>query len=198
MRSEAQAAARLHHPGIITVHDIVTDAGRPWIVMELIHGRPLAEVIQQAGLLPVGRAADIGIHVLDALRAAHRQGVLHRDIKPANILLDDTGRVVLTDFGIAAIDDATALTATGQMVGSPAFMIAQRSPGRRVDGREALPHHPHQGWRSERDDPHETHDFAPRGRSEIGDQIVDPLPGHRDRVDAAQQPLPAERPLSGG
>jgi serine/threonine protein kinase len=111
------------------VHDIVTDAGRPWIVMELVQGRSLAEAVQQAGLLPVGRVAEIAVHVLDALGAAHRQGVLHRDVKPANILLGDTDRVVLTDFGIAAIDDATALTATGQMLGSPAFMAPERING---------------------------------------------------------------------
>jgi Protein kinase domain len=127
---EAQAAARLRHPGIVTVHDVVTETGRPWIVMELIKGRSLAELIQQAGLLPAARTADIGIRVLDALRTAHRHGVLHRDVKPANILLDDADRVVLTDFGIAAIDDATALTATGQMVGSPAYLAPERIDGK--------------------------------------------------------------------
>jgi len=125
---EARAAARLRHPGIVTVHDVVTEEGRPWIVMELISGRSLAQAIQDHGLLPERQTAEIGLHVLDALRAAHREGVAHRDVKPANILLG-TDRVVLTDFGIAAIDDATALTATGQMVGSPAYLAPERING---------------------------------------------------------------------
>jgi hypothetical protein len=126
---EAQAAARLRHRGIVTVHDVVTDDGRPWIVMELIDGPSLAAAVREHGTLPEHRAADIGLQVLDALRAAHRQGVLHRDVKPANILLGDD-RVVLTDFGIAAIDDATSITSTGQMIGSPAFLAPERLDGR--------------------------------------------------------------------
>jgi len=126
---EAQAAARLRHPGIITVHDVLTDEGRPWIVMELVNGRSLAQAIEEHGLLTERQTAQIGLHVVDALQAAHREGITHRDIKPANILLD-IDRVVLTDFGIAAIDDATALTATGQMVGSPAYLAPERINGR--------------------------------------------------------------------
>ncbi|MFC4064549.1 serine/threonine-protein kinase [Actinoplanes subglobosus] len=125
---EAQAAARLRHPSIVTVYDVVTDEGAPWIVMELVEGRSLAETIAEHGLLTEGRTAEIGLHVLDALRVAHREGIAHRDVKPANILLEE-GRVVLTDFGIAAIDDATALTATGQMVGSPAYLAPERING---------------------------------------------------------------------
>ncbi|GGN60695.1 hypothetical protein GCM10010112_17250 [Actinoplanes lobatus] len=125
---EAQAAARLRHPSIVTVYDVVTDEGAPWIVMELVDGRSLAETIAEQGRLTVRRTAEIGLSVLDALRAAHREGVAHRDVKPANILLEE-GRVVLTDFGIAAIDDATALTATGQMVGSPAYLAPERING---------------------------------------------------------------------
>ncbi|GLY97757.1 serine/threonine-protein kinase [Actinoplanes sp. NBRC 103695] len=126
---EAQAAARLKHPGIITVHNVVTEAGRPWIIMELVPGRSLADTIREHGLLTERRTAEIGLQVLDALHAAHRGGITHRDVKPANILLDDQ-HVVLTDFGIAAIDDATALTRSGQMVGSPAYMAPERFGGR--------------------------------------------------------------------
>jgi protein kinase-like protein len=126
---EAQAAAQLKHPGIITVYDVVIDDGRPWIVMELVDGRSLAQVVVADGVLSEQRAALIGLRVLDALGAAHRRGILHRDVKPANILLDGD-RVVLTDFGIAAIDGATALTATGQMVGSPAYLAPERINGR--------------------------------------------------------------------
>ena len=122
---EAQAAAQLRHPGIITVHDVVTDDGRPWIVMELVGGRSLAEI----GVLSAWRTAEIGLRVLEALRAAHRHGILHRDVKPANILIDED-RVVLTDFGIAAVEGATVLTGTGQMVGSPSYLSPERINGR--------------------------------------------------------------------
>jgi hypothetical protein len=128
---EARAAAKLQHPGIITVHDVVTDDGRPWIVMELIKGRSLADTLSDSGPLPIHRAAEIGIKVIEALDAAHQQGVLHRDVKPGNIMLDGD-RVVLTDFGIAVIDGATALTGTGQLVGSPEYIAPER-----IDGREA-------------------------------------------------------------
>ena len=126
---EARAAAQLKHPGIITVHDVVVDDGRPWIVMELIDGRSLGQTVGEDGALSEQRAALIGLRVLDALQAAHQRGILHRDVKPPNILLDGD-RVVLTDFGIAAIDGATALTATGQMVGSPAYLAPERINGR--------------------------------------------------------------------
>lgn len=125
---EARAAAGLAHPGIVTVHDVVVHNGRPWIVMELVAGKSLAQVIDQAGPLPVQEAARIGLQVLDALTAAHRQGILHRDVKPANILLDGD-RVVLTDFGIAVIQDDTALTATNQVVGSPDYIAPERISG---------------------------------------------------------------------
>jgi serine/threonine protein kinase len=126
---EAQAAARLRHPGIVTIHDVVTEDGRPWIVMELVPGRSLAEEIAEHGLLTEQRTGEIGLKVLDALQAAHREGIAHRDVKPANILLDGD-RVVLTDFGIAAIDDATALTATGHLIGSPAYLAPERINGK--------------------------------------------------------------------
>ncbi|NMO55143.1 serine/threonine protein kinase [Actinoplanes sp. TBRC 11911] len=126
---EAQAAARLRHPGIVTIHDVVTEDGRPWIVMELVPGRTLAAEIAEHGLLTEQRTGEIGLKVLDALRAAHAEGIAHRDVKPANILLDGD-RVVLTDFGIAAIDDATALTATGHLIGSPAYMAPERINGK--------------------------------------------------------------------
>jgi tRNA A-37 threonylcarbamoyl transferase component Bud32 len=126
---EAQAAARLRHPGIVTIHDVVTEDGRPWIVMEFVPGRSLAEEIAEHGLLTEQRTGEIGLKVLDALQAAHREGIAHRDVKPANILLDGD-RVVLTDFGIAAIDDATALTATGHLIGSPAYLAPERINGK--------------------------------------------------------------------
>jgi serine/threonine protein kinase len=132
---EARAAAGLDHPGIVTVHDVVIHDGRPWIVMELVAGSSLAQVIEKVGPLPVQEAARIGLRVLEALEVAHRQGILHRDVKPANILLDGD-RVVLTDFGIAVIQDDTALTATNQVVGSPDYIAPERISG--ADGGPAI------------------------------------------------------------
>ncbi|MFB4305850.1 serine/threonine-protein kinase [Actinomadura sp. GTD37] len=126
---EARAAARLRHPGIVTVHDRVTGAdGRPWIIMELVRGRSLDDLLKAEGPLPPGRVAQIGLRVLDALRTAHRAGITHRDIKPANVLLEDD-RVVLTDFGIAAVEGDATLTATGAVLGTPAYMSPEQVRG---------------------------------------------------------------------
>lgn len=125
---EARAAATLDHPGIITVYDVVDHDGRPWIIMKLVDGPSLAGHLRDAGPLPVDRVAEIGIKVIEALDAAHEQGVLHRDVKPSNIMLDK-GRVVLTDFGIATIDGATVLTSTGQLVGAPEYIAPERIAG---------------------------------------------------------------------
>ncbi|MFG2668290.1 serine/threonine-protein kinase [Streptomyces sp. NPDC048387] len=126
---EARAAARLKHPGVITVHDrIAGDDGRPWIVMELVHGRSLDDLIKRDGPLTPARVAGIGLQVLDALRAVHDTGVTHRDIKPANVLLEGD-RVVLTDFGIAAVDGEPGLTRSGALMGTPAYMSPEQVRG---------------------------------------------------------------------
>ncbi|MGH4034048.1 serine/threonine-protein kinase [Actinomycetota bacterium Odt1-20B] len=126
---EARAAAQLKHPGIVTVHDRVTGAdGRPWIVMELVAGGSLDDLLDQQGPLSPQHVADIGRQVAAALSAAHRRGITHRDIKPANILLED-GRAVLTDFGIAALEGDVTLTATGMIMGTPAFMAPEQVRG---------------------------------------------------------------------
>ncbi|WP_165978533.1 serine/threonine-protein kinase [Actinomadura darangshiensis] len=126
---EARAAARLRHPGIVTVHTVVHADGRPWIVMELLSGRSLDQVLKHDGPLDPRRAAVLGIEMLDALSAAHEQGVLHRDVKPANIFLRDDGRAVLTDFGIAALAGDASLTRPGALIGSPAYMAPERVRG---------------------------------------------------------------------
>ncbi|MFI0418428.1 protein kinase [Spongiactinospora sp. 9N601] len=128
MIREARSAARLSHPGIVTVHDVVEDDGRPWIVMELVRAWSLEQAVRETGPLPVGQAAEIGIRVLDALRHAHDAGILHRDVKPGNVLLT-ADRVVLTDFGIAAIEGDVSVTQTGLLMGSPAYIPPERLRG---------------------------------------------------------------------
>jgi ABC-type amino acid transport substrate-binding protein len=126
---EARTGARLRHPNIVTVHDVVLDDGRPWIVMELVEGPSLAEVVTRDGPLPDDRAVALATQLLAALAHLHEQGVLHRDVKPANVLLDGD-RVVLADFGIAAVAGGTALTATNQLIGSPQYLAPERVNGR--------------------------------------------------------------------
>ncbi|GAA2776867.1 hypothetical protein GCM10010521_64510 [Streptomyces rameus] len=100
LHREARTATRIRHPSAVTVYDVVSEAGVPWIVMELVEGESLREVLGR-GALPPAEAARIALAVLGALRAAHAVGIVHRDVKPANVLLESgTGRVVLTDFGI--------------------------------------------------------------------------------------------------
>ncbi|MFJ1703087.1 protein kinase [Kitasatospora sp. NPDC088346] len=134
MKREARAAARIKHPGVITIHDVLEQDGRPWIVMELVDGRSLADVISQDGLLRPQEAAEVGLQVLAALHRGHQLGVLHRDVKPANVLLEHTsGRVVLLDFGIAKFEGAGAveLTRPGDLVGSPDYLAPERAQGER-------------------------------------------------------------------
>ncbi|MEG8274859.1 serine/threonine protein kinase [Streptomyces sp. AHA2] len=134
MQREARAAARVRHPGVVAVHDIAEADGRPLIIMELVDGPSLDDVLRERGTLDPREAAGIGAEVMDALAAAHRAGVLHRDVKPGNILLDRSGRVVLTDFGIATMDDpgdgsATHLTRSGELVGSLDYLAPERAQG---------------------------------------------------------------------
>jgi WD40 repeat protein len=126
---EARAAARLHHQGIVAVHDAVQFDDVPWIVMEFISGPSLAEVITRDGRLPWQRVAALGADLADALAHAHAAGVVHRDLKPANVLLAGR-RTVLTDFGVARILDATTeLTAKGTLIGTPQYMPPEQIEG---------------------------------------------------------------------
>ncbi|MFH8992086.1 serine/threonine-protein kinase [Streptomyces sp. NPDC017940] len=131
LEREAWAAARIPHRNVVTVYDVAMDEDRPWIVMELVRGLSLSDALESEGPMPPRRAAHIGAEVLAALRAAHGAGVLHRDVKPGNVLLANDGRVVLTDFGIATVEGSSALTMTGEVVGSPEFLAPERAMGRR-------------------------------------------------------------------
>ncbi|MER6050951.1 serine/threonine-protein kinase [Streptomyces sp. NPDC001793] len=130
---EAQAAARINHPNVVGVHDVVDDEGSPCIVMEYVPSSTLGDAIKEAArsgtYLTPREAARIGRGMIAALRAAHSAGVLHRDVKPGNVLLGEDGRVVLTDFGIAVATGTTTLTKTGELVGSIDYLAPERVKG---------------------------------------------------------------------
>ncbi|MQY16479.1 Serine/threonine-protein kinase PknD [Streptomyces sp. RB5] len=128
---EAKAIARIRNTGAVTVFDVVDEDDRPWIVMELIEGRSLADATREDGPLTPRRAAEVGLAVLDVLKAAHGQGILHRDVKPSNVLIADDGRVVLTDFGIAQVEGDPSITSTGMLVGAPSYISPERARGRK-------------------------------------------------------------------
>ncbi|MEU0161318.1 serine/threonine-protein kinase [Streptomyces sp. NPDC006261] len=126
---EAKAIARIRNNGAVTVYDVVDEDDRPWIVMELIEGKSLAEAIREDGTLTPRRAAEVGLAILDVLRSAHREGILHRDVKPSNVLISEDGRVVLTDFGIAQVEGDPSVTSTGMLVGAPSYISPERARG---------------------------------------------------------------------
>ncbi|MFD0394521.1 protein kinase [Streptomyces nogalater] len=126
---EAKAIARIRNNSAVTVFDVVDEDDRPWIVMELVEGKSLAEVIREDGLLKPKRAAEVGLAILDVLRSAHREGILHRDVKPSNVLIAEDGRVVLTDFGIAQVEGDPSITSTGMLVGAPSYISPERARG---------------------------------------------------------------------
>ncbi|MFI6947065.1 protein kinase [Streptomyces sp. NPDC050422] len=126
---EAKAIARIRNNGAVTVYDVVDEDDRPWIVMELIEGKSLAEAVREDGVLTPKRAAEVGLAILDVLRSAHREGILHRDVKPSNVLIAEDGRVVLTDFGIAQVEGDPSVTSTGMLVGAPSYISPERARG---------------------------------------------------------------------
>ncbi|OLT29338.1 serine/threonine protein kinase [Nocardiopsis sp. CNR-923] len=129
MLREARSAAQLSHPSIITVFDVAEEDGRPWIVMELVHGPSLGDLVRSEGTLSVLRVADIGEQMCAGLSEAHGRGIVHRDIKPGNVLIAGDDRAVLTDFGIAHLDGSTHLTSTGLLIGSPSYLAPEVAQG---------------------------------------------------------------------
>jgi len=131
---EAKTAARLNHPGVVTVYDVAEDEGRPWIVMQLVSALSLDQVLATSGPLSPRRTAEVGRQLLDALSVAHAAGVMHRDVKPSNVLLARDDRAVLTDFGIATFTGDPRLTQTGMVMGSPGYTAPER-----IRGEDATP-----------------------------------------------------------
>ncbi len=129
---EARAAARLSHPGAVTLFDVVQDGGQDYIVMELVEAPTLDQLVAAKGPLDPRRAAMVGLRLLATLEAAHRAGIVHRDVKPSNVLVRDDGTTKLTDFGTASLTGDPELTVTGVVVGSPAFMAPEQIKGLEV------------------------------------------------------------------
>src|SRR4051812_22560459 len=134
-RTEAIAAARLHHRSIVAIFDTCSDSGVEAIVMELARGHTLREEIDRHGALDPVVVINIGVDVADALQSAHANGLIHRDVKPANILLCDDQRVMVTDFGIAKVRDNSDRTQTGTMLGSVKYVSPEQVEGNPVDPR---------------------------------------------------------------
>ena len=136
-KREARAGAALNHPNIITIYDVGTHDGHPYIVMEHVDGEALSDVIARKDL-SIERAVEIGVQIFEGLAAAHQAGVVHRDIKPDNILIDKSGRVRILDFGLAKLHDATAITAEQTTLGTPAYMSPEQVRGADADARSDL------------------------------------------------------------
>jgi eukaryotic-like serine/threonine-protein kinase len=128
---EARAAAALHHPHTVAVHDVGEDGGRPFIVMELVKGDTLQDRLRDGTRLSADETVAIGSAVLEALQTAHEHGLVHRDVKPSNVLLSDSGHIKLADFGIAKALDTTdaGLTTTGQVIGTPRYLAPEQAAG---------------------------------------------------------------------
>jgi hypothetical protein len=136
---EARVAARISHPGVVTVHDAGREGDSLYIVMELVEGESLSERLARRRFPSAPEALELVAQVADALGAAHALGVVHRDIKPSNIMLAQGGRVKVADFGVAkAIGEQTDLTRTGTVIGSPAYMAPEQVRGETLDGRADL------------------------------------------------------------
>lgn len=138
LKQEAKALARLNHPNIVQVYDVLQDGGYTWIAMELVDGIELAEVLRDAGAFPPAEAAAIGAQLADALAYAHERGVVHRDFKPANVLLDDDGVPKITDFGMAKLTETSSHTVAGTVLGSPAYMSPEQGSGEPADARSDI------------------------------------------------------------
>ncbi len=134
-RREAVASARLSHQSIVAIYDTLSEAGLEAIVMELIEGRTLRAVLDEAGVLPPADVVDVGVQISAALAEAHRAGIVHRDIKPANIMVGTDRRIMVTDFGIAKAQKDADLTHTGTLLGTAKYLAPEQVAGQNVDAR---------------------------------------------------------------
>src|ERR1700743_794483 len=125
VRREALALAKVEHPAIVSVHDLIFEGPDPWIVMAYVRGRALGLIIKEEGPLDARRVAGVGAAALHSLMACHEQRVYHRDVKPANIVLSDNGAVPLVDFGIARIVGKNPLTVDSNVIGTPEFLAPE-------------------------------------------------------------------------
>ena len=131
---EARLAARINHPHVVAVFDLVDDDQQQWLVMEYIDGMPLSQLIATRGRLGPDETAALLAQAAEALTAAHEAGITHRDVKPSNILVGQDGQVKLSDFGIARAEQDASLTATGLVTGSPAYISPEVASGRPAGG----------------------------------------------------------------
>lgn len=129
---EARLAARLNHPHVVAVFDLVDEDDQQWLVMEYVEGSTLAELVRSSGALSPDQAAQIVVQAAEALAAAHEAGIVHRDVKPSNILVTPEGQVKLSDFGIARAEADASLTQTGLVTGSPAYISPEVASGRQA------------------------------------------------------------------
>lgn len=136
-KREAQAAAALNHPNIITIHEVSEYAGRPYIAMEFVEGQSLKGLIAKKDMT-INQVFDIAIQICEGLTKAHQQGIIHRDIKPQNILVDKDGRARILDFGLARLEREAMITRTGSTVGTVAYMSPEQARGERVDQRSDI------------------------------------------------------------
>jgi serine/threonine-protein kinase len=135
-RREAETVAQLSHPHIVPVHFIGQKDELLWLAMQLVDGGSIADRLAREGRMPVDDAVRVIREVASALDHAHKRGIIHRDIKPANVLVDiESGRALVTDFGIARTVDAATLTATGVMLGTPAYLSPEQVTGEPIDHR---------------------------------------------------------------
>lgn len=129
---EARAAARVSHPRLVTIFDVVEEEGTVFLVQELVDSPTLKQIVTERGPLSPSEVARIGVQLAEGLAAAHANGVIHRDVKPSNVMVRDDGSVKLTDFGIASVSGDPQITGTGVVIGSPAYMAPEQATGETV------------------------------------------------------------------
>jgi tRNA A-37 threonylcarbamoyl transferase component Bud32 len=129
-KQEAKALARLSHPHIVQVYDFVQDGDQPWIAIELVEGKTIADYLHDKGVMPISETVQLVIQMAEALAYAHKRGVVHRDFKPANVILSIDGAAKITDFGLAKIAQSSVHTQVGSFLGSPAYMSPEQTQGK--------------------------------------------------------------------